>query len=71
MSEKYIDTVRAAALLGVHRVSVSAAAKEGRIPGAVRLGSQGRGLWQIPLQPDGSIAVLRTRKPGAGRKAAA
>ena len=68
MARKYVDTVAAAALLGLHRVSVSTAAREGRIPGAVRLGSQGRGLWQIPLQPDGSIEFIRQRKPGGGRK---
>lgn len=67
----YIDTSQAAALLGCNRISVGALARSGRLPGAVRMGPVRRGLWQIPLQPDGSITVIRQRKIGAGRKASA
>jgi hypothetical protein len=70
MSEKFIDSAAAAVLLGCNRISISALARSGRIPGAVRVGPVRRGVWQIPLQPDGSILVIRQRKAGAGRKAA-
>ena len=69
MSE-FIDTSKAAALLGCNRISVSALARSGMIPGAARVGPARRGVWQIPVQPDGSISVIRQRKPGAGRKPA-
>ena len=70
ISENFIDSAAAAALLGVSIQAVSLAARSGKLPGAVRYGPVRRGVWQIPLQPDGSIEVVRQRKPGAGRKAA-
>ena len=71
MSEKYVDTVQAAALTGLTVEGVNVAARSGRIPGAMRHGSVRRGSWLIPLNDSGGVDIVGRRNAYSPRKAAA